>query len=267
MIVYPISGHITDSPKIFFIGSAKEFCSINSQPVKLYASGNFAQVFDLKLGTNVFDSCVDHHSIQILVNRVEALDSAQEHCFRAEPDIEISSINRVVIDPGHGGTAIGTCSPKGIQEKDLNLQLSFLIRDALVVKGLETHLTREFDEDLALSDRVNIARSYKPDLFVSVHHNAIPDNLDPIQSRGISVHYYYEKNKEIASRLLNGLVAATGLSSAGLIKQNLHVLRENDFSLAVLIEFGYLIHPEESEIIISSDFQKRVSIAIAELLI
>jgi N-acetylmuramoyl-L-alanine amidase len=56
------------------------------------------------------------------------------------------------------------------------------------------------------------------------------------------------------------------LPFAGLYRQNLKVLRDNSLSKAVLLELGYLIHPEESDIISSEEFQKKSAIIIADFL-
>lgn len=175
-------------------------------------------------------------------------------------------MKRICIDPGHGGSARGTCSPKGVTEKDLNLKLAKKIKAELDAKGLITILTRETDIDVSLVDRVKIAQDFKSDLFISVHHNAIPDHENPLEHRGISVHYYYDENIALAERLLGSLVQVTGLSGAGIIKQNLHVLRENPDMPAILIEFGYLIHPIESEIICGLEFQEAAAKAITKVL-
>ena len=80
------------------------------------------------------------------------------------------SIERICIDPGHGGSARGTCSPKGIAEKDLNLRLAKVIKAKFDDQGLRTILTRDADIDLSLADRVKIAGEHNCDLFISVHH-------------------------------------------------------------------------------------------------
>lgn len=263
MIVYPFSGHVTDSDAIFFIGSAAKKCIINDQEIELSVAGNFAPVFNLKFGDNLFHCVVDGQKFEILVKRIEVKTSELTHIWR-ESQYKPIALKRICVDPGHGGRAFGTQSPKGIKEKDLNLQVANLLKRELVNNGFDVIVTRNTDEDLSLQERVDIAMKHKSDLFISLHHNAIPDHLKPLEHKGISIHYYYSHSIDIATKILAGLTASTGLNSVGLVRQNLHVLRENPDCLSVLVELGYLIHPEESEIIISSEFQQLAVRALAE---
>jgi len=170
----------------------------------------------------------------------------------------------VCIDPGHGGTQLGAVSPRAVCEKDLNLQVALKLRDALQAKGKQVIMTRETDVDVALARRVELGR--EADLFISLHHNALPDARDPNLERGISLHYYQQSSRELACDLLIELTKATGLPVHGLYRQNLHVLRESQNPRAVLIELGFIIHPEESEIIVNADYQDACVRAIAESL-
>lgn len=61
---------------------------------------------------------------------------------------------KVVIDPGHGGADPGT-SANGIVEKDYNLNISKYMANRLDELGIPNTLTRNTDETLSPSDRVN----------------------------------------------------------------------------------------------------------------
>ena len=170
----------------------------------------------------------------------------------------------VCLDAGHGGKQHGSCSPKGLIEKDLNLKVAKLLRAKLEELGASVVMTREDDSHLDLGDRVKIADEAGAKLLLSIHHNAIPDAWDPQLYRGLSTHYYHEQSKPFATFLLDKLVEFTDLQSAGFYRQNLHVLRETTDCAAVLLELGYLIHPLESEIITSEEFQNQASVVIAK---
>jgi N-acetylmuramoyl-L-alanine amidase len=93
----------------------------------------------------------------------------------------------VVLDPGHGGYDPGSHSPSsGRDEKDIALDLSNAIKDALVASGkVRVALTREDDRYLVHQDRYEIARKLGAELFISVHADAAP-NAD--QARGATVY-------------------------------------------------------------------------------
>ncbi len=84
-------------------------------------------------------------------------------------------LQRVVLDPGHGGHDVGTHGPSGLYEKDLVLDISQrlakLLQDRL---GSEVLLTRNDDTFVSLEGRTKIANDFKADLFLSIHANSSP---------------------------------------------------------------------------------------------
>lgn len=96
-------------------------------------------------------------------------------------------INRIVIDPGHGGYDTGTIGPHGLMEKnvclDVALRLGRLIHKKL--PGAEVIYTRKTDVFVPLEERTAIANQAKADLFISIHANASHDEA----ARGIETYY------------------------------------------------------------------------------
>ena len=84
-------------------------------------------------------------------------------------------INRVVIDPGHGGHDEGTEGPKALREKDLVLDVALrvgkLVQDRM---GAEVIYTRSDDTFVPLERRTAMANERKADLFLSIHANSSP---------------------------------------------------------------------------------------------
>ncbi|HEY1708154.1 MAG TPA: N-acetylmuramoyl-L-alanine amidase [Rhizomicrobium sp.] len=81
----------------------------------------------------------------------------------------------VVIDPGHGGIDSGTHATSGLLEKDVVLDEALRLRNVLSRRGYLVHLTRDTDTYIPLRERVNIARGYHADLFISIHADSNPD--------------------------------------------------------------------------------------------
>lgn len=99
--------------------------------------------------------------------------------------IEPKGTKIVVIDPGHGGEDPGAIGPKKTMEKDIVLRVGEkLVR--LINQNREVHafLTRKGDYFIRLEDRIEIAKQYDADLFVSLHTDA---SFNP-QARGSSVY-------------------------------------------------------------------------------
>lgn len=87
-------------------------------------------------------------------------------------------VNRIVIDPGHGGKDYGAPGYlRGVHEKQVALSLSKKLAERLRKNlGCEVLLTRKTDTYLTLEERTAIANTEKADLFISVHANAARDH-------------------------------------------------------------------------------------------
>ncbi|MBU2547495.1 MAG: N-acetylmuramoyl-L-alanine amidase [Proteobacteria bacterium] len=95
-------------------------------------------------------------------------------------------INRIVLDPGHGGKDCGAIGISGLKEKDLTLDFSRRLAGRIEKKlGLHVVLTRDKDVFIPLEERTAIANTNGADLFVSVHANA---HRDPKQ-HGIETYF------------------------------------------------------------------------------
>lgn len=96
-------------------------------------------------------------------------------------------INRIVIDPGHGGHDTGTIGPHGLMEKDLCLDVATRLGNIIEDKipGAEVIYTRRDDTFIPLEDRTAIANNAKADLFISIHANSSHNQT----TRGIETYY------------------------------------------------------------------------------
>jgi N-acetylmuramoyl-L-alanine amidase len=93
---------------------------------------------------------------------------------------------RIVIDAGHGGHDPGTIGPRGLQEKDVVLDVALRLERLLTRElGTDVVLTRSTDVFLPLEERTAIANSREADLFVSIHANA---SRNP-KARGIETYF------------------------------------------------------------------------------
>ena len=99
----------------------------------------------------------------------------------------------VVIDAGHGGIDGGTSGVNGLMEKDLVLDEALRLGRELVRRGNYTvHLTRDTDIFIPLTERTRIARSWRADLFISLHADSNP-NPD---ISGLSIYTLSERGSD-----------------------------------------------------------------------
>ena len=82
-------------------------------------------------------------------------------------------VQKVVIDPGHGGKDPGAVGHSGVKEKDVVLDIALKLQEKIRSKlHLDAILTRRSDTFLPLEERTALANTQKADLFVSIHTNA-----------------------------------------------------------------------------------------------
>lgn len=88
---------------------------------------------------------------------------------------ESGGVNRIVIDPGHGGGDPGTVGSR-TYEKDIALSIALkfgnLVRSSF--QDVDVIYTRKEDIFVPLDERTQIANASKADLFISIHCNANP---------------------------------------------------------------------------------------------
>ncbi|HXS94443.1 MAG TPA: N-acetylmuramoyl-L-alanine amidase [Candidatus Limnocylindrales bacterium] len=210
-------------------------------------------------------------------------------------------LNRVVIDPGHGGHDEGTHGVRGLLEKDLvldvALRLGKLIQDRM---GAEVIYTRNDDTFIPLQRRTEIANESKADLFLSIHANSSPvpriagvesyylnfteskealelaarenatsqksvfDLHDIIQK--ITLHDKAEESKDFAGKMQSALYAFSARNfpsekNRGVKKAPFVVLIGANMP-SVLAEVGFLSNTREESLLKRSDYRDKLAEAL-----
>ncbi|HAV42617.1 TPA: hypothetical protein DCX15_01180 [bacterium] len=158
----------------------------------------------------------------------------------------------IVLDPGHGGPALGAVGPKGLTEKEVNLSVAQHLREMLTSYGAHVVLTREGDTRAVqdpkagnradLEARVRISNEVKADLFISLHHNA--DAIPGSKKNEVETYYAIEGGNAsygLAKCIHRHLVRRLGIKENRIIPGNFAVLRGNE-AISVLLEPSYLTH-------------------------
>ncbi len=107
----------------------------------------------------------------------------------------------VVLDPGHGGNEPGAVGPGGATEKDVNLAIALETERQLEAQGATVVLTRTGDYRVTLASRTAVAKALHPTLFISIHHNAEPD-----EHRATPGAETYRQIGSAASKRASGLI-------------------------------------------------------------
>ena len=171
---------------------------------------------------------------------------------------------KILLDPGHGGPQdSGGVGPTGYREKTVALIVSKLVREELVNRGANVVMTRVEDVDLDLPPRVEMIQKEEPAIAISIHYNALPDNGDAINTKGVGAFWFHPQAHSLAMFLHNYLVAKLNRPSYGVFWNNLAMTRPA-VTPSVLMELGFMINPEEFEWIVNPTEQQKLAAAIAQ---
>lgn len=178
----------------------------------------------------------------------------------------------ILLDPGHGGDDPGSLGLSGgVYESNVNYALAYYTKLALEKRGATVYLTRGGNVSLSLEDRKAMARSLKPDFFLSIHCNA-STNKSKI---GTAVYYYKPFSFSLAQNIYNNLLSVfknnlySGQSSVygslagGTLYYPFSVTRLEDCP-SVLIETGFITNDNECMKLINSSNQQLLAEAIAK---
>ena len=129
-----------------------------------------------------------------------AFDQAPPPLAKKEPQKPVRRKNPlIVIDAGHGGVDSGAIGVSGLQEKEINLDMSLRLARLINASGRATAvLTRDDDRFISLTHRHRFASHRQADLFVSIH----ADSIHKPSVKGLSIYGLSDKaSDEVALQL------------------------------------------------------------------
>jgi N-acetylmuramoyl-L-alanine amidase CwlD len=193
-----------------------------------------------------------------LLNRQEP---APDKGFNAPPplgQIKAPGALTIVLDAGHGGTDPGAQRGE-IQEKEITLAITQKLRTLLEKQGVEIIMTRSDDTFVSLEDRVKVTNQNIPDLFLSVHINALESTSD---IHGIETYYQTDQSKPLADMIHQTLVTDLAAPDRGVRKARFYVINHTTVP-AILAEVGFISNKDERQKLATSEYQQQIADALA----
>lgn len=187
----------------------------------------------------------------------------------------------VVIDPGHGGLEKGTIGPTGLEEREVNAAIAALVAEELRADGLSVLVTNPDDHFVTLHTRGELITASRPDLAVSIHHNAIPERSsdragtlvlhqkDSSRSRR-AAEIAFEEIQPALSRLGTTWTAGdtVGPTSRASVdepdRDYFGLLRFSSGSPTIISEAAYLSEAPEEALMRTDEFRRAEAAAIVE---
>ena len=205
-----------------------------------------------------------------------------------EPPLSFATNRVIVIDPGHGGSNVGTHSVlDGRFEKEFTLDWAKRLKPLLEAEGWTVYLTRNSDTYVTNSSRVTFAQAHNADLYISLHFNSAapdttqagletycipPTGMPSTISRGNYTDPWTERlpnnsfdaqNVRLAVRVHATLLRATGMQDRGVRRARFIEVLRGQQRPAILIEAGYLSNPHEASLIESEAYRQQLAEALA----
>lgn len=210
-------------------------------------------------------------------------------------------VERIAVDPGHGGTDPGAIGPAGAREKEITLDIARKVAPLMTRDGLSVVLTRDDDRFVPLEDRTARANAFGADLFVSIHCNAAENH----SRHGVETYVLDTTKDEIASRVAarENATSQAATKELGSILASLRLADQAGHSMhlaelmqkmavastrdrypdvldggvhtagfyvlvgarmpSILLETGYISNPLEEQRLASDDYRQRLADAVA----
>ena len=203
------------------------------------------------------------------------------------PPVEIIS-HVIVIDPGHGPWVNLDMEPvapeseitkrkygvgatgvvTGTLEREINLNVSLMLRDLLEKDGYTVIMTRTDHETISSNiDRANLANDNNADLMLRIHSDSYKDSKVNGASMLVPGNVGYAVDIVDISRtygeiILNTLTEEVGMKNRGVITRT----DQTGFNWSTVpimtVELGFLSNPDEDRLLSSSDYQTKLAQAL-----
>ena len=244
------------------------------------------------------DSTEDNRLTQEQIDIINSLTFVQstEERFSQVQSIFSRGLNgkTIVLDPGHGGDDGGTTHNENgnvIKESDLVLDISNKLKGEFEKNGATVFMTRNDDSNISLFRRKQIANSYNPDLFLSVHVNNLKTgcvdgteayvfcaedevSLQDGVTNFVSLNQckikneYYDESLRAAREIQPLIVNYIGTKNRGISGADLSVLQDSlGVSVeapAILVELGYLCSPGDRAKLLDLRTQEKIVLSIVD---
>ena len=182
----------------------------------------------------------------------------------------------VILDAGHGGEDGGAVGKSVQPEKDINLSITFKLKELLESSGFQVILTRTGDDFIGDNTLSTLAERKKSDMkmrlhqmelhpesiFVSVHQNY----FDHAALHGAQVFYStnHENSSLLADTIQNSVVTLLQQENkrqAKAAEKTIYLLR-NATIPAVIVECGFLSNLEEAQKLCDDTYQNEMAFSI-----
>lgn len=224
---------------------------------------------------------------------IDKEDTQMEEPEETEEPEEPTTNGKVIgIDPGHQGSwvdmsalepnAPGSSEMKarcttgttgnysGLEEFQLNLNVSLLLRDILLERGYEVVMTREDnDANISNAERAQKVAEAGADIYVRVHANSDASTsasgaltMSPSSSNPY-VGHLYEESYRLSETILNSYCEKTGFGNRGVMLTDTMTGINWSTIPVTIVEMGFMSNQGDDTTMADGEFQKIMAEGIA----
>jgi N-acetylmuramoyl-L-alanine amidase len=172
----------------------------------------------------------------------------------------------IAVDPGHPGLpgeSPGATGPTGLREPDAVLAVGLRLRDMLVERGAIAFMTRSTPDPVPLNFRAAEAARQNSHAYVSIHLNAVPDNVNPFHAHGTSTYYWHPHSARLAETSHDAMLRHMHLRDIGVRRENFALVR-NPWMPSILAEGAFIIMPDQEYALRTPEYQEAYARALLE---
>jgi N-acetylmuramoyl-L-alanine amidase len=240
----------------------------------LYGAQTFDAVRDFQLNVGVsVDGIAGPETVDLLLRlhrqhqEAPAFAVREREQLRRAPRSAVAGA-RVMVDPSHSLGDPGFVSPDGVPEHEVTWSIATLVEGRLAALGAHVVLARGPTTSPSPSERAALANEEGVEAILSIHCNG----LDSSEARGTAAYYfgaegtYSDRGRLLAQLAVDGVCTAVGSPNCRTHPSTTALLRESR-APAVLVEPGFLTHPEEGRNLTDARYQRAIAGALAEAMV
>lgn len=225
--------------------------------------------FQLNVGLNV-DGITGPQTVDLLLRlhrqhqEAPAYAVREREQLRRPPRTSLAG-SRILVDPAHGVDEPGLMAPDGTYEHEVTWAIASLVEGRLSARGAHVVLSRGPQTCPSNSERAALANEEGVEAILSIHING----LDSPDACGAAAYYFgsdayvSERGRLFAQLAVDQICSATGTPNCRTHASASTLLRESR-APAVIVEPGFLTHPEEGKQLLDPAYQRRIAGALSD---
>ena len=226
------------------------------------------QWYDLNSKTNIIlpteEPNIEEPIVQEEVKYTIVIDPG--HGPKVNSDMEPISPDSTIMKRKYGTGTVGNIT--GTMEREINLNVSLMLRDLLEKDGFIVIMTRTNHEVILSNiDRVNLANDNNADLMIRIHN----DSHTNTEIHGASmlvpgdVGYASEImdiSRQYGEIILSTLVSEVGMANRGVITRTDQTGFNWSKVPVMTVEMGFLSNPDEDKLLSTPEYQEKLAYAL-----